>query len=192
MKLESSQVTSFVDSNQRKQNLFSLQQPYSLDKPEYQDGERFLSFALNPEVDGLLALKDLRGVIKVSVTEILPIPEVEEFFLGVINCQGEAAWILDLPGLLGSTHWCRRQPVKPSGMGMLIVVQNQTIGLLVEQVKGIEIHDLESCLPATSGMFPDRLRIFLKGYFLDRQDQPSILLDLEVIIQALRLNTPKM
>ncbi|RMF23522.1 MAG: chemotaxis protein CheW [Cyanobacteria bacterium J083] len=154
---------------------------------QYREGVRFLSFPLTAEVDGLIPLADLQGVIKVAVGDISPVPHVNEFWLGIINSQGEAAWILDLAGLLGMTHWCRRPFVAQRGMAMLVEVNNLTLGLLVEQVKAIKNYPPESCLSISPGMFPPRLRNFLQGYFLDKEARTSILLDVERLTQTLGL-----
>jgi chemotaxis signal transduction protein len=147
---------------------------------------RFLRFPLNAKVHGLLPLADLRGVIQVALTEILPVPQVAEFLLGIMNWRGEAIWILDLAGLLGATHWCRRENVRNFGMAMLVQVQNQTVGLLVEQVNTIEVYDPQERLAISASMLPARLGSFLQGYFVDSQGSPLMLLDTHVVIQALQ------
>ncbi|MBW4563905.1 MAG: chemotaxis protein CheW [Mojavia pulchra JT2-VF2] len=150
------------------------------------NNQRFLRFPLNGKVNGLLPLADLRGVIQVALTEILPVPQVAEFLLGIMNWRGEAIWILDLAGLLGATHWCRRENVRNSGMAMLVQVQNQTVGLLVEQVNTIEVYDSQERLGISASMLPTRLKSFLQGYFMDAQGSPLMLVDTHAVIQALQ------
>lgn len=150
------------------------------------NNQRFLRFPLNGKVNGLLPLADLRGVIQVALTEILPVPQVAEFLLGIMNWRGEAIWILDLAGLLGATHWCRRENVRNSGMAMLVQVQNQTVGLLVEQVNTIEVYDSQERLAISASMLPARLKSFLQGYFMDTQGNPLMLVDTHAVIQTLQ------
>ncbi|MBX9258035.1 chemotaxis protein CheW [Desmonostoc muscorum CCALA 125] len=159
---------------------------FRLENSPQGNNQRFLRFPLNGKVNGLLPLADLRGVIQVALTEILPVPQVAEFLLGIMNWRGEAIWILDLAALLGATHWCRREGVRNSGMAMLIQVQNQTVGLLVEQVNTIEVHDPQERLAISTSMLPTRLGSFLQGYFVDSQGSPLMLLDTQVVIQALQ------
>ncbi|MDF5707262.1 MAG: chemotaxis protein CheW [Nostoc sp. S4] len=159
---------------------------FRLENSPQGNNQRFLRFPLNGKVNGLLPLADLRGVIQVALTEILPVPQVAEFLLGIMNWRGEAIWILDLAGLLGATHWCRRENVCNSGMAMLVQVQNQTVGLLVEQVNTIEVYDPQERLAISASMLPARLGSFLQGYFVDSQGGPLMLLDTPVVIQALQ------
>ncbi|MBD2451529.1 chemotaxis protein CheW [Nostoc sp. FACHB-152] len=150
------------------------------------NNQRFLRFPLNGRVNGLLPLADLRGVIQVTLTEVLPVPQVAEFLLGIMNWRGEALWIIDLAALLGATHWCRRENVRNSGMAMLVQVQNQTVGLLVEQVNTIEVYDSQERLAISASMLPTRLKSFLQGYFMDAQGSPLMLVDTHAVIQALQ------
>ena len=151
-------------------------------KEEQKEGDRFLKFPLSPEVNGLISLADLQGVINVTLKDILPVPEVKHFFLGIINCQGEAIWILDLANLLGATQWYQRKPPLDSGIGMLVRVESYTIGLLVEQANTIENYNLQELLPVSEEMLPNQMRTFLQGYFLDSQGKPRMLLDLNATI----------
>lgn len=153
---------------------------------QQQDGQRFLRFPLNAEVNGLLSLADLQGVINVALQDILPVPQVTEFLLGIMNWRGEAIWILDLAGLLGATHWCQQETVANSGMAMLIQVEGQTIGLLVEKVSTIETYDPKQRLPVTEAMLFNQLQPFLQGYLVDSQGNPLMLLDINAVIQALQ------
>ncbi|MDZ8034178.1 MAG: chemotaxis protein CheW [Nostoc sp. DedQUE08] len=159
---------------------------FRLENSPQGNNQRFLRFPLNGKVNGLLPLADLRGVIQVALTEILPVPQVAEFLLGIMNWRGEAIWILDLASLLGATHWCRRESVRSSGMAMLVQVQNQTVGLLVEQVNSIEVYDPQERLAVSASMLPARLGSFLQGYFVDSQGSPLMLIDTHVVIQALQ------
>ena len=158
-----------------------------LEDRQQQEGHRFLRFPLNSEVNGLISLADLQGVINVALKDILPVPEVANFFLGIINCQGEAIWILDLANLLGATHWYQRKSPLDSGVGMLVRVENYTIGLLVERANAIETYEPQQILPVSEDMLPKQMRDFLQGYFLDCKGKPRMVLDLRAAIAALQI-----
>lgn len=155
-------------------------------KRQQKEGERFLQFSLQPGVNGLIPLADLQGTIELAIQDILPVPEVAEFWLGIVNWQGEAISIVDLARLLGASHWCHKQPITNSGMAILMKVEHHTVGLLVEQVKSIETYDRKLCLPVAEINFADRLRSLLKGYFLDEHGEPSILLDINSLTNILQ------
>jgi positive phototaxis protein PixI len=143
------------------------------------EGERYLSFSLDRGINSLIPLADLQGVIELSFQDILPVPQMHESLLGVINWRGKATWILDIAGLVGATHWCRREPIIPAGMGMLVQIQQETVGFLIEQIGTIEIYKPQDCLPITAGMFGERLRPYLQGYFLDSRQNPKVVLNLQ-------------
>ncbi len=141
---------------------------------------------MHAKVNGLVPLADLRGVIQVVLSEILPVPQVAEFLLGIWNWRQEAVWILDLGCLLGATHWGKQESVRNGGMAILVPVKNQTVGLLVEQVSTIETYNPEQLLPISPSMLPDRWRSFWRGYFLDSQGNPLMLLNTNAVIRALQ------
>ena len=156
------------------------------DRKRQQQRERFLQFSLKEEINGLVSLGDLQGTIEIALTDILPVPQVAEYWLGISNWQGEAIWILDLAQLVGAPNWCRRESLSQSGMAMLITIENQTIGLLVEKVKGIEIYDLQHCLPIAEINTTAKMRSLFQGYFLDLNGKPSMLLDIKSLFYLLQ------
>lgn len=142
------------------------------------EGERYLSFDLDRGVNALIPLAELRGVIELSFEEILPVPQTHESLLGIINWRGKATWTIDLAGSVGAPHWCRRDPMPRSGTVMLVEIQREILGLLVERIGTIEIYKSQDCLSVSAEMFAPELRPFLQGYFLDSQQNPKVVLDL--------------
>jgi positive phototaxis protein PixI len=159
--------------------------PIQLGETQQQEGQRFLKFPLSAEVNALLPLTELQGVISVSLKDILPVPQVAESLLGIINWQGKATWILDLANLFGATHWCRQKPMAESGMAMLVQVKSETVGLLVKQVSTIETYDPEQCLPISETLFSARVLSLMQGYFLDSEGKTWMLLDLQAVVRTL-------
>ena len=175
--------------NQTIKNHALLQSNYSLlkgGKLEHQEGERFLQFSLKKKVSGLVFLQDLRGTVEIALTDILPVPQVPEYWLGITNYQGEAVWILDLAQLVNDSHWLRKSPIVSSGMAMLINIEGKTIGLLVEQIQGIENYDPKSCLPIAEVNTNANTKSLFKGYFLSPKGEPSMLLDIDSLFYLLQ------
>lgn len=150
-----------------------------------QEGQRFLRFSLNAEVDGLLPLADLQEVMNLALKNILPVPQMAKSMLGIINWRGKAIWIVDLANLWGACHWCQREPIPDSGMAILVQWKEETIGLLIEEVKTIEIYDPQQCMPISEGMFSEELRSFAQGYSVDSQGKTWIVLDIHSIMQTI-------
>ena len=162
----------------------------SISSIQFQDsqlasGERFLEFPLNSQVNSLLSLSDLQGTINIAIKEILPVPNVSEFWLGIVNWRGEAIWILDLAGFLGDIHWCRQENIAPQGMAILVQVENQSIGLLVKQVNTIDAYKREDLLPIMDSMIARQQQQFFHGYFLNSEGEPLMLLDVPRLVEAL-------
>lgn len=156
---------------------------FSLGGPRYSalQGQSLLGLR---ETAGLLSLDRLVEVIKVRPNEILPIPKVPEYLLGIVNRRGEAVWILDLLYLMGATHLSRREIVPPLCMAILIQAQDQVIGLLVEQVSSIETYNLQNLQPLSAQMMPSKLLSYLEGYFVDSRGSTLVLLNVDAIIEA--------
>lgn len=176
-------------ANQTIKNDALLQSSYSSlkrEKLQQQEGKRFLQFSLKKKVSGLVFLQDLLGTIEITLTDILPIPQVPEYWLGITNYQGEAVWILDLAQLVNDAHWLRKSPIVSSGMAMLISIEGKTIGLLVEQIQGIENYDLKSCLPIAEINTNARTKSLFKGYFLSSKGEPSMLLNIDSLFYLLQ------
>ena len=146
--------------------------------------KRFLRFPLGYETIGLLSLERLVEVIKVSPPEILPIPHVPNYLLGITNRRGEAIWLVDLLYLMGATHLSQRELVPEVCMAILVQAEEQAIGLLVEQVSSIEVYDPNNLQPFPTQTLPAKLLACLEGYFVDSQGNTLALLNVDTIIQA--------
>ena len=145
---------------------------------------RFLRFPLSHETTGLLSLDRLVEVIKVSPKEILPIPQVPDYLLGIANRRGEAVWIVDLLYLMGATHLSQRELVPEVYMAILVQAQDQAIGLLVEQVSSIEVYNPSNLQPFPAQTLPSRLLAFLEGYFVDSGGNTLALVNVDPIIET--------
>jgi positive phototaxis protein PixI len=150
-----------------------------------QEDSRFLGFTINDDFNALIPLVDLQATIKISLTEILPVPQMKESLLGIVNYAGKATWVVDLAHLLGGSHYATQTPVRTSGMGMLFQIQSETVAILVQKVSTIETYNLDRCLPIGDAMFPDRMKSFLSGYFMDDRQQSWVVVDLKKAIESI-------
>lgn len=159
--------------------------PPSASQTESTENSRFLGFTINDDFNALIPLVDLQATIKISLTEILPVPQMKESLSGIINYAGKATWVVDLAHLLGGAHYAVQTPVRMSGMGMLFQIQNETVAILVQKVSTIETYNLDRCLPIGDAMFPDRMKSFLSGYFMDDRQQSWVVVDLKKAIESI-------
>ncbi|MGK7952222.1 MAG: chemotaxis protein CheW [Xenococcaceae cyanobacterium] len=143
---------------------------------------RFLRFYLGDRTEGLLSLERLVEVIKVNPQEILAIPEVPEYLLGIANRRGEAVWIVDLPYLMGANHLSQRKPIPQVCMAILLQAEEQAIGLLVDRVSSIELHSYDDLQSFSAQTLPPQILTFLEGYFIDQGGNTLTVLDVDSII----------
>jgi positive phototaxis protein PixI len=148
------------------------------------DERRFLGFTIGDSLNALIPLENLQATIKISLSEILPVPQMNESLLGIINYGGKATWVLDLAHLMGGTRHTHASELSTK-MGMLFQVQNETVALSIDRVGTIETYDLQQCLPIGETMFTDRIRSFLSGYFIDTDRQSRVVIDLQQVIKSI-------
>ncbi len=146
------------------------------------NSQRFLGFTIGNSLKALIPLADLQATIEISLSEILPVPQMNESLLGIINYGGKATWVVDFAHLMGGICYAHTSEVS-TGMGLLFRVQNETVALLIDRVGTIETHDDRQCLQIGESMFTDRIRLFLSGYFIDVQQQSQVVVDLKQVIK---------
>ena len=125
--------------------------------------QRLLRFPLGLEDSALLPLEQIMEIIRVNVAEILPVPEMPSCVLGICNWRGTMLWLIDLNHLLGYPPLSQQERVLPTPMAMVVQVNGQTMGLAVQRVQDIELHELQQLQPATPGLFPPKLLPFVLG-----------------------------
>ncbi len=148
------------------------------------NSQRFLGFTIGDSLKALIPLAELQATIEISLSEILPVPQMNKSLLGIINYAGKATWVIDIAHLMGGKCYSHTPEVS-TGMGMLFRVQNETVALLIDRVGTIESHDELQCLPIGEAMFTDRIRLFLSGYFIDAQQQSRVVVDLQEVIKSI-------
>lgn len=122
--------------------------------------QRLLRFPLGLQDSALLPLEQIAEILRVNLAEILPVPEMPDCVLGICNWRGEMLWLVDLNHLVGLV------PISlaaTSPIAMVVQVNDQPVGLVVQQVNDIELHELEKLQPAAAGLFPPKLLPFVLG-----------------------------
>ncbi|MEC4815675.1 MAG: chemotaxis protein CheW [Scytonema sp. PMC 1069.18] len=120
---------------------------------------KLLRFPLGVKDSALLPLEQIAEVIKINVTEILPIPEMPSCVLGICNWRGEMLWLIDIDHLVG--YPSLTGTVMP--LAIVIQVYERSVGLVVQRVDNIELHDLQQLQQAVTGLFPPKLLPFVLG-----------------------------
>lgn len=138
--------------------------------------QRLLRFSLQRKESGLIPLEQISEVLRLNLTEILPVPAMPSCILGACNWRGETLWLIDLNHLVGDL------PLTPVASDLLVAivveVNEQAVGLVVHQVYDIELHDLQQLQPSAVGLFAPKLMPFVLGALPGDQ---GIVLDISAI-----------
>lgn len=159
---------------------------------EAEEQKRFLRFSLGAGWVGVLALEQMREVIRIRVEDILPIPALAPWVLGIHTWRGDIVWILDLRGLLGLKAISEASDPPITLSALVLASKDQVLGLGVERVETIEGQDPTALQPLQPGMVPESLASYLNGYFIDTDGKMLLQLDGEVISRVLgeKASTP--
>lgn len=162
---------------------------------EKDEAQQFLRFHLVPDTSVMLPLAQLTEVLTIPLGQIIPIPHLPSWIMGVYNWRGEILWMVDLGQLLGLTAW-HQQTMTSSFYRAIVLhstrhntlqtkVRGEVLGLVVSQVEDLEWcnpHEIQS--PPGSAVTPS-LAPFLRGYWLKPGGNMIVTLDGEAIMAAL-------
>jgi positive phototaxis protein PixI len=138
--------------------------PLTLDPLPPETRQRLLRFPIGFQDSALLPLEQIAEIFTVNLAEILPVPEMPSCVLGICNWRGEMLWLVDLNQLVGYPSLSTLEPVLTSPVTMVVQVDDRSIGLVVQQVNDIELHELDRLQAAAPGLFSPGLMPFVLGY----------------------------
>ena len=137
----------------------------------------------------MLSIAQITEVLKIELPQIVPIPQMPPWVMGVYNWRGDILWMVDLSHLLGLDSWYQ------CGLGECNVVvlspnkavpeleNNIHLGLVV-----FKVEDLEECDPTEIQSIADKISAqiahFASGYWRKSGDIVSIL-DGDAIARAM-------
>lgn len=158
---------------------------------------QFLRFSLEPDTEALLPVSQLSEVLTVPLGQIVPIPHLPPWAMGVYNWRGEILWVADLGHLLGLTPWHRQAASRSSYQVIILngsgsdgqrptLERNQILGLVVSQVKDIEAvptDQIQSVPPAgvSAGLIP-----FLRGLWISPGNEVFAALEGQAILEQVK------
>jgi positive phototaxis protein PixI len=146
--------------------------------------QKFISFQLGVSDTALLPLEGVAELFQVSLTEILPVPEVPSCVLGIYNWREEMLWLVDLNALSGLTPLIQSASLLLAPMTMVVQAGGQFMGLVVSQVKDIEMRSLQQMNNPDAGVFTPEILPLLKGYFIGANNEVIRIFEPSAIIQA--------
>lgn len=156
----------------------------------------FLRFHLVPNTTAMLPVNQMTEVLTIPIAQIVPIPQMPAWVMGVYNWRGEILWMADLGHLIGLTPLYEQASSSSSYTAIVVratgrqqaASQNtggKMLGLLVNRVE-----DMESCNPdliqsPPEAAVPPEFVPFLRGYWLKPNGEIIVVLDANSIIAGM-------
>jgi positive phototaxis protein PixI len=155
--------------------------------------EQFLRLSL-PNMEVLLPVRQLTEVLNIPLGQIVPIPHMPAWVMGVYNWRGEILWMVDLGHLCGLTPWYQ-QPTYGSSHSVVVLQvryqpaasasKNKTIGLVVRHIGEIEQCHSDMIQSLPPGSTPPALAPLLRGYWWQPEGEMLAVLDGEAMFRAM-------
>ena len=163
---------------------------------EQTTGKQFLRFQLHPDTKAMLPIRQITEVLKIQFGQIVPIPQMPVWVMGVYNWRGDILWMVDLGHLLGLDSWYQHQ-FNPSNHTAIVLsphryspanVNNIHLGLVVAQIEDLSICDENAIQSAFSSQVSAQLDQFSQGYWLKPDGEMILALDGLAIAAAMADN----
>ena len=156
--------------------------------------QQFLRFNLVPNNRLMIPLTEIAAVLKIPLGQIVPIPEMPSWVMGVYNWRGQIVWMIDMGELLGFTPWYQQSLVASTHKAIVIHPRNQSqqnrsagdlIGLVVSDVDEIENCDLNLIQSPPASAVSDALAPYLRGYWVPDDGDIVIAIDGDSIFASM-------
>lgn len=151
----------------------------------------------------MLPMAQLSEVLTIPLGQIIPIPHMPPWVMGVYNWRGEILWMLDLGHLLGLTPW-NRQSSSRANYSVIVLngngdydpknpprrqnrpERNQMLGLVVTKINDIEWCDPDDIQSAPGASVSSLLIPYLRGFWVSPGDEMFVVLNGQAIISQLQ------
>jgi positive phototaxis protein PixI len=143
----------------------------------------------------MLPINQLTEVLTIPIGQIVPVPHMPAWVMGVYNWRGEILWMVDLGHLVGLTPWHQKTAMSSAyravvlhasaGQSRAVRAKSQTLGLIVSQVEDIEWCDPSEIQSPPASAVTANLAPFLRGYWLKGNGDMIVTLDGEAILAAM-------
>lgn len=137
-----------------------------MNQEEKSSSDSFLKFHLEQQTPCVLAMTQVQEVLILPSRRITPMPNMPECVLGLMNRRNRVLWAIDLAQMLSL------QPIGTNAQQYnLIIIQAKqiTLGLLVQEVKGVTHFAPELIQPPTE-LVTSALIPYLSGCIFQEQE----------------------
>jgi positive phototaxis protein PixI len=156
--------------------------------------KQFLRFYIEPETTMMLPIEQVTEVLKISLTKIVPIPQMNPWIMGVYNWRGEILWTVDLGHLLGLNTWQEQQINNTNATAVILSfpngskakgIEKKSLGLIIKNVEDIEWCDSSLIQPPPPSAITPALAPFTTGYWLKPGGEIILVLEGNSIINTM-------
>lgn len=156
--------------------------------------EQFLRFHLEPETKIMLPIEQVTEVLKIDVGNIVPIPQMPSWVMGVYNWRGEILWIVDLGHLIGLNSWYQQENNTKDHTAVVLSHKSKSdkknksqtsLGLVMTRVEDIEWCNTNLIQSPPASAITSALAPFLRGYWVKPDGQIILVLDGDAIVTAM-------
>ncbi|BAQ65450.1 chemotaxis protein CheW [Geminocystis sp. NIES-3709] len=172
------------------QQILSLSQQ----KKNISGRQQFLRFVLLPDTNLMVSLSEIAAVLKIPFGQIIAIPEMPSWVMGVYNWRGEIVWMIDLGQLLGFTPWYQQSGIVSNHKAVVIHPTSQDrknrtsgdlVGLVVSDVNDIELCNTNDLHSPPASAVNSELAPFLRGYWIKENGDIIVTIDGDAIFAAM-------
>lgn len=150
-----------------------------------------LKFQLYPDTSAMLPIEQITEVLKFQLVQIMPIPQMPSWVMGVYNWRGDILWMIDLGQLIGLDSWYQYQHDRSSSTAIVLSPHRQErqqkihLGLVVARVDDLENLEPKAIQAAVDSQTNSHLSSFLQGYWLKPEGEMVLALDGKAIAAAM-------
>ncbi len=161
---------------------------------KHSEEEQFLKFILLPDTNLMISLTEIAAVLKIPFGQVIPIPEMPSWVIGVYNWRGEIVWMIDLGQLLGFTPWYQQSVstsnhkavvIHPSDQNRKSRTTGDLVGLIVSDVNDIEWCNTNELHSPPASAVTNELAPFLRGYWVKDGGEIIVTIDSDAIFAAM-------
>ena len=149
-------------------------------KQEIYPEERFSVFEIN---NVWFAVDILKSKEVIPLPIITPVPNTEDFVLGVFNLRGDIFSIVEISAILEM----QPKPIKSSDMVIVLESSNITLGILVDKIHGVRTLN-SSQIKTARGVVSKKMEEFITGIIPDKSSE-IYLLDVERLFSSQAIRT---
>ena len=160
--------------------------------------KQFLRFNIYSRIKLMLPIGQITEVLKIQFGQIVPIPQMPSWVMGVYNWRGDILWMVDLGHLIGLQPWYQTESNRSNHTAIVLspnkeqktnnAEANINLGLVITKVEDIEMCKVTDIQLPPNSTVEGQIASFLQGYWLKQEEDMIMVLDGKTIIAAMPKN----